>query len=648
MWMEKTETESIVRGVGRLSVPVVGAYVRSDLSGWKSIISVPEELLNRERNRGLWAIALSGGLLLSIGLLGATLLGRRVVKPIEHLAQSADAYVRGDTMNERLTRPLVETEELANALIRAGQRQRDALTAQENTENQFQRLVQGVSDYALYMLDPDGRVSSWNPGAQHIKGYSQEEIIGKHFSGFYTEEDRLGDVPGKALRTAAEKGRYEAEGWRVRKDGGRFWANVVIDRILDSSGRIVGYAKITRDATYRREAEEKLKAAREQLFQSQKMEAVGHLTGGVAHDFNNLLTIIIGNLDAARRSLENWQEGAQQRLAHQLNNAMQGAQRAATLTSQLLAFARRQPLEPRALDINKFLRTIADFLRPSLGETVQLEVVGAGGVWAVEVDQNQFETAILNLAVNARDAMPDGGKLTIDASNVFLDEDYCARHSDVMPGQYVAISVTDNGSGMDKKTLDHAFEPFFTTKETGKGTGLGLSQVYGFVKQSGGHIKIYSEVGEGTTVRLYLKRTHGENATHDVTRSTAFLTEGTETILLVEDDSEVREFISETLRELGYSVIEAPEAETALRLLEQHEQIDLLLTDVVLPGVNGRQLADRVRSKRTSLKVLFMTGYSRNAIVHQGRLDPGVEFIQKPLTQGSLAARIRAVLDGRM
>ena len=302
----------------------------------------------------------------------------------------------------------------------------------------------------------------------------------------------------------------------MRKDGGRFWANVVIDRILDSSGRIVGYAKITRDATHRREAEEKLKAAREQLFQSQKMEAVGHLTGGVAHDFNNLLTIIIGNLDAARRSLENWQEGAQQRLARQLNNAMQGAQRAATLTSQLLAFARRQPLEPRALDINKFLRTIADFLRPSLGETVQLEVVGAGGVWAVEVDQNQLETAILNLAVNARDAMPDGGKLTIDASNVFLDEDYCARHSDVMPGQYVAISVTDNGSGMDKKTLDHAFEPFFTTKETGKGTGLGLSQVYGFVKQSGGHIKIYSEVGEGTTVRLYLKRTHGENATHDV------------------------------------------------------------------------------------------------------------------------------------
>ena len=283
-------------------------------------------------------------------------------------------------------------------------------------------LVHGVTDYAIYMLDPQGNVTNWNTGAMRIKGYSESEIVGRHFSIFYTPEDRADGVPARALLTAINEGRYEAEGWRVRKDGTRFWASVVIDRIEDSNGKLLGLAKITRDITERREAQQRLEAAREQLYQSQKMDAVGQLTGGVAHDFNNLLTIIIGNLDNAKRTIDNWQDGARERLRRAVDMALVGANRAAVLTGHLLAFSRRQPLEPKLLDVNRLLSHLSAFLTPSLGEAVQLEVVGAGGVWPVEADAAQLETAILNLAVNARDAMPHGGRLTIEASNVLLDE----------------------------------------------------------------------------------------------------------------------------------------------------------------------------------------------------------------------------------
>ena len=644
MWMQSEKASDVLRGRGRIGVPVVGAYVRSDLTGWRSIVSVPEHLLTRERNRRVLIIAFGAGLLLVSSTAGAIYFGRRVVRPIETLARTAESYISGRPPADRHVQTLKETRELAAALVHTGEVQRTTLAAKDAADKQFQILVEGVTDYALYMLDPNGIVTSWNTGAQRVKGYPATEIIGRHFSVLYTEEDRQRNLPAEALRKAAAEGHYEAEGWRVRKDGSRFWASVVLNRIADKDGNIFGFAKVTRDITRWREADENLKAAREQLFHSQKMEAVGHLTGGVAHDFNNLLMVIIGNVDTARRSLERWQDGAQQRIARALDSAMLGAQRAATLTRQLLAFSRRQPLEPRPIDVNRFFHDFAELLRPSLGETISLEVVGAGGIWSMEADQTQLETSILNLAINARDAMPEGGKLTIDANNVFLDEEYCARNVEVTPGQYVAISVTDSGIGMTKEVMQRAYEPFFTTKAQGKGTGLGLSQVYGFIKQSGGHMKIYSEPGQGTTVRLYLRRSNATSfsAVEKFTGPKV----GTEAILLVEDDSGVRDYVSELLRELGYHITTAANAEAAIELLTRGLHFDLLLTDVVLPGMNGRQLAEYAARQRPSLKILYMTGYSRNAIIHQGRLDEGVSLIQKPVTQSDLAARIRLVLEG--
>ena len=366
---------------------------------------------------------------------------------------------------------------------RAGERTRELA----ETERRFRLLVESVTDYAIYMLDPSGNVVNWNPGAQRIKGYAREEVLGQHFSRFYTDEDRSLGVPARALETAATSGKYETEGWRVRKDGSRFWASVVINAIHDSKGELIGFAKVTRDLTERR-------AAEEQLRQVQKMESVGQLTGGVAHDFNNLLTVIIGNLDALQRHLREPAPDIE-RLKRSADNAMRGARRGESLTQRLLAFSRQQPLEPRPVDIGRLVAGMSDLLRRTLGEQIAIETALSGGLWQVEVDPNQLEIAILNLAVNARDAMPDGGKLTLETANVFLDHAYAAGQSEVVPGQYVQLAISDSGAGMTPEVQAKAFDPFFTTKDVGQGTGLGLSQVYGFVKQSRGHVKIYSEVG---------------------------------------------------------------------------------------------------------------------------------------------------------
>ena len=363
------------------------------------------------------------------------------------------------------------------------------------SERRYRQLIEAVVDYAIFQLDPTGHVATWNPGAQHIKGYAPEEIIGKHFSAFYTEEDRNANVPTRALTEAREKGRFEAEGWRVRKDGTTFWASVVIDRINDDSGNIVGFAKVTRDISEKKEAQDRLREVQAQLAASQKLEAIGQLSGGIAHDFNNLLMIVIGNLETAERHAR--QLTANSNLTRALTHARRGAQRASALTSRLLAFSRRQALNPKPVDLNNFLSGLQEFLQRTLGERVEIQTVGSAGLWTVEVDANHLESTIVNLAINARDAMLEGGKLTIEAANVSSDEDYFRLNPELSPGQYVAISVTDTGTGMSPETLAHAFEPFFTTKEPGQGTGLGLSQVYGFVKQSGGHVKIYSEVGQG-------------------------------------------------------------------------------------------------------------------------------------------------------
>ena len=509
----------------------------------------------------------------------------------------------------------------------------------QDTEQRFKLLVEGVTDYAIYMLDPNGHIVNWNPGAERAKGYKREEVVGRHFSTFYTEEDRKAEIPLRALSIATQTGKYEAEGWRVRKDESRFWASVVINAIRDAKGDLIGFAKITRDLTERRAAEERAQ-------QAQKMEGIGQLTGGVAHDFNNLLTIILGNLETLQRNL-NVPAIDVQALKRSADNAMTGARRAESLTQRLLAFSRQQPLDPKPLDLGRLVTGMSDLLRRTLGEQVTVETVLGGGLWKALADPNQLELAIINLAVNARDAMPQGGRLTLETANVYLDERYAVGQIEVVPGQYVMLAVTDTGTGMTPEVKAKAFDPFFTTKDVGHGTGLGLSQVYGFVKQSRGHIKIYSEMGEGTTIKLYMPRAHAA-ADVLVEESAQPLPRGStgETILVVEDDADVRAYTCDTLRALGYVVVEAETGRTALHLLEANPHIRLLFTDIGLPGgMNGRQLADEARRRRQDLKVLFTTGYARNAIIHGGRLDRGVELITKPFSQAALASKLRDIFD---
>jgi PAS domain S-box-containing protein len=393
-----------------------------------------------------------------------------------------------------------------------------------------------------------------------------------------------------------------------------------------------------------------LEQVNEALRQAQKMEAIGQLTGGIAHDFNNLLTIVLGGLELiGRQTPALGDTPAALRIERARAMALQGVQRAVAVTSRLLAFSRQQPLAPRPLDLNRLVSGAGTFLARSIGETIELETVLGAGLWCSEVDPNELENALLNLALNARDAMPDGGKLTIETANCFLDEDYVAAIPEpVEAGQYVMLAVTDTGLGMDRHTRERVFEPFFTTKEVGKGTGLGLSQVYGFVRQSAGHIRVYSEPGEGTTVKIYLPRLLGaEVDPNELQRNVGdFGAIGTETVLVVEDDDALRAYTTETLRELGYRVLEAPDGPAALEIIEQAEGIDLLFTDVVMPrGLNGRQLADKARELRPELKVLYTTGYTRNAIVHHGRLDTDVNLISKPFSLQQLGRKIRDVLD---
>ena len=394
-------------------------------------------------------------------------------------------------------------------------------------------------------------------------------------------------------------------------------------------------------------AQEQLREVQDQLVASQKLEAVGQLSGGIAHDFNNLLMIVTGNLETAERHAR--QLGGNANLQRAVAHAKRGAQRATALTSRLLAFSRRQPLDPKPLNLNSFLNTAQEFLQRTLGERIEVQAVGSAGLWLIEIDTNHLELAIVNLAINGRDAMPEGGKLTVEAVNISADELYCRLNPEIVPGQYVVLSVTDTGAGMSEDTLNHAFEPFFTTKEVGQGTGLGLSQVYGFVKQSGGHVKIYSEVGQGTTVKMYFPRYHGASAPlSDETEEPFPEGDKRENILVVEDDADLRTYVADVLRDLNYQVIAASSAQSALTILMQVQpSIDLMLTDVVMPGINGRELGKRATQIRPGLKVLYMTGYSSNAVVHQGRLDEGVDLLEKPVSQANLALRVRQLLDRR-
>ena len=381
--------------------------------------------------------------------------------------------------------------------------------------------------------------------------------------------------------------------------------------------------------------------AEDQVRQMQKLEAIGQLTGGIAHDFNNMLAVIMSAMSLIQRKLARGETD----IGKLVDGAADAASRAASLTQRLLAFARQQPLAPQLVDANRMVSGMSDMLRRTLGETIQIETVLAGGLWRCHADPSQLENSIINLAVNARDAMPEGGKLTIETANCHLDDSYAASHAEVPAGQYVLFAVTDTGTGMPREVIAKAFEPFFTTKPVSKGTGLGLSQVFGFVKQSNGHVKIYSEPDEGTTVKIYLPRYFGDEQADAATATRPASVTPTELVLVVEDDERVRVGSVESLRELGYRVIHADGGEAALALLEKHGDVSLLFTDIVMPGMSGRKLAEEAAARRPQLKVLYTTGFTRNAVVHNGKLDPGVNFLAKPFTLDQLAAKVRDVLD---
>jgi PAS domain S-box-containing protein len=519
-----------------------------------------------------------------------------------------------------------------------------ALEADVGDERQYRLLVNAVIDFGIYMLDPTGTVTSWNRGAQRFKGYEADEIIGRNFACFYTEGDQAEGKPQAALATAATDGRFEDEGWRVRKDGTRFWAHVVVDRIQDDDGTVIGFAKVTRDITEKHDAALALGQANEKLLQSQKMEAVGQLTGGLAHDFNNMLTGITGSLELMQKRLA---QGRVNDLDRYLAAAHGAARRAAALTQRLLAFSRQQALAPKPTDVTRLVSGMEDLIRRTVGPAITVESVGAGGLWATIVDPNQLENALLNLCINARDAMPGGGRLTIETANKWLDE-RGASARDVPPGQYVSLCVSDTGAGMAPDVAKRAFDPFFTTKPLGSGTGLGLSMIHGFVRQSNGQVRIYSEIGQGTMVCLYLPRHHGaaDNVAMSLARAEAPRAQPGQTVLVVDDEPTIRMLVGDILHEAGYGAIEAETGVEGLKLLQSNAHIDLVVTDIGLPGgMNGRQMVDAARLARPGLKVLFITGYAENAVIGHGILEPGMHVLTKPFALDDLAHRIRAIIS---
>ena len=512
--------------------------------------------------------------------------------------------------------------------------EKEASAALRESDRQFRSLVAGVTDYALYMLDPGGTVASWNSGAERIKGYTAEEIIGRHFSEFYTAEDRKSGAPNRALSIAAATGRFEAEAWRVRKDGSLFWANVVIDAIHDETGNLIGFAKITRDITERRNAQEALERAHQQLAQAQKMEALGQLTGGVAHDFNNLLMVVSGQAQALMRRLTD------QKNIRSLEAILTAASRGEALTRQLLTFARRQPQNPRTVSLGQTVAAFRDVLSSSARGKIDLQTEVSRDVWPVSIDIPEFELALVNLVVNARDAMPEGGSIKLTGNNVTLRG---TETVEGIKGEFVALTVSDTGTGIPPELLTRIFEPFFTTKTAGKGTGLGLSQAYGFARQSGGTITVASKLGQGTQVTIYLPRSHAPIAVV-VSAEAATQSAGRgETILVVEDNPDVKSVAVTLLEQLNYRAVAVDNAKSALNLLATGTPIDLVFTDVMLPGdLDGVALAHAISKKHPRVPVLLTSGYAKALAARHG-----LPILRKPYQVSALAEAIRSTLDPR-
>ena len=494
------------------------------------------------------------------------------------------------------------------------------MEALRESEQRFRLLVQGVIDYAIYMLSPEGLITNWNMGAERIKGYTLEEVVGTHYRRFFTEEDKAAGVPERALAIAAREGRYESEGWRVRKDGTRFWAHAVIDALYDDDGKLLGFAKVTRDNTRQREAQESLEQARAALFQAQKMESIGQLTGGVAHDFNNLLAVVSNGIDILRTSPP---ESAGERVLDSMRRAVD---RGAALTQQLLAFARQQPLAPTVQQLNRLVTGFEGVLRRAAGPLMHFEMDLDPALRQASIDEARFEAALLNLVVNARDAMPGGGTLQVSTRNVTL----AAKQAGALPsGEYVRVSVRDSGTGMSMEVRQRAFEPFYTTKEVGKGSGLGLSQVYGFIAQSGGEVTIDTEEGKGTTINLYLpalEQTMPELPAARAVRE--------ERVLIVEDDPLVMESARELFQAMGYGTVHANDAAAALRILQRDGEVDVLFSDVMMPnGMTGLELAREVRKRYPGIKIILSSGFPQ--------AEEEFSFVGKPYHLADLARELR-------
>jgi PAS domain S-box-containing protein len=660
--------------------PMLVGYARSRLTGWRTVVSAPQALIQQPSRRSVEALALMGATALGLSLLLGLGFSRRVTQPLQQLVASAAALGRSEPVAPVRTQ-LLEVDKVAEALadasvrLRSKAQQRDAAEAALRSSEARQRLiVDSATDYAIITADLDGRVTSWSTGAEEVLGWSRDEAIGRHVALVFTAEDRAAGLPESELATALATGATTDDRWHSRKDGTRFFASGRTQPMRDENGAAIGFLTIMRDRTQERQAEEAMRelahllearveertaalteanrqliaemqrreATESQLRQMQKMEAVGQLTGGIAHDFNNMLAVVIGSLSMMQKRMARGETD----VARYIESAMDGASRAATLTKRLLAFSRQQALAPEVLDANRMVEGMSEMLRRTLGGGIRLQIALAGELWLTHADPGQLENALLNLAVNARDAMPDGGHLRIETDNVRLD-DAGAK------GDYVQILVADSGSGMPPDVVAKAFDPFFTTKPAGRGTGLGLSQVYGFVRQSGGQVRIDSTPGEGTLVRIHLPRFAGARPSPSrvvLADRPADVPQGRaeEVVLVVEDEERVRQFAVEALRELGYTVIDAGSALDGLRQLDTHPEVSLLFTDVVMPDVNGRRLADEALRRSPNLKVLFTTGYTRDAVVRNGVLDAGVHLITKPFTVAELASRVRAVIDGPM
>ncbi len=552
---------------------------------------------------------------------------------------------------------------------------RTAMAALKVSEERFRTLSETAPAF-IFITDNQGEVTYTNTAFQTYTGKSNEELIGMGWARTVHRDDRK--IPEKAWAEAVSTHKPYAAEYRFRSYDGDFrWFMCRATPLHNSNGEItqwIGTCSDIQDAMDARKAIEALnegleakvtartaelnaaldtlreevaerEKAEAQVRQMQKIESIGQLTGGIAHDFNNMLAVVLGSLEIVKRRLKTDPDKAMAGI----ENAEEGAKRAAQLTARLLAFSRQQPLAPEPVNANRMVSGMSELLRQTIGEQIEVETVLAGGLWRTHIDAPQLENAILNLCVNARDAMPDGGKLTIETHNCHLDDAYSASNAGVAEGQYVLVSVTDSGTGMPPEVIDRAFDPFYTTKEVGKGTGLGLSQVFGFVKQSGGHIKIYSELDQGTTLKLYLPRYFGKDeAATEIAKSNPSewpTAKPGETVLVVEDDVQVRQVSVQLVRDLGYEVIEAAGGAQALERLAGDERIDLIFTDIVMPGMTGRVMADAAAKLREGVKILYTTGYTRNAVVHNGVLDPGTEFLAKPYTASALAAKLRAVLD---